>query len=144
MLLDALKTYHRIVPDRQDMLNKLAGHGHVQATLIHMAGDDGMVWEDEERALKVRKIDWRRPGSLVPPRQLTRETTDEELQRSQKRRKIAAARLEEQRALQQLARLHNTDTAIPSTNSGDGHRRCANGPSQWPTDVYTNAELFRK
>ena len=42
------------------------------------------------------------------------------MQRLEKGRKIATAKLEEQQALLQPARLQSTGAAVPSTNSGDG------------------------
>ncbi len=122
MMAEACRSLHR-EPGLEEVLSFIVEKCYEQVALVKRATEEGFPATDYALSKDTRKEkqDWRQPpapdlellteraltnfGSVVPPRRLTRENTDDELERIEKRRRIAKAKLEEQEALLKISRL---------------------------------------
>ncbi len=121
MMAKACQSLHREC-GLEEVCHFIVEHCYEQVALVQRATLQGFPAADYAVSTDGKRLkqDWRQPptpdlreltevltnpGSTVVPPRLTRESTDEELERIEKRRRIAKAKLEEQEALLQMSRL---------------------------------------
>ena len=84
------------------------------------------------------------PGSATAARPLTRESTDEELARAEKQRKIAEALLGEQRLLAEAARLCATPSEGTGQQEGHIHLHHLHGGKQYAPSQFTSEPVLNE